>query len=124
LKGRANFELLSIRLQNGFRFLRIIYPLAHKVALPLPVSSIKDERQSGLSDEILHNNLDGLGSAYSPGDLIDYASRQWTDLTIPTSRAIKRDPSVTVLISLVIANDVYRQFTCVIHTVIPGSPTV
>ena len=36
----------------------------------------------------------------------------------------QRNPGVSVLVSLVRFHEVYQQFTYVIHTIIPGSPTV
>ena len=84
----ANLELLSARLQGGIRFLHIMYPLAHRLTLPLAVSSVELMRDNWAYSERSLQQRDGLGSAYSPGDWNDCARWHATIVTVHPSRAI------------------------------------
>jgi len=69
LSSRAKFEPLSNTLHVGVRFVRIMYPLAIRLTLPLAYSRINlhSRETIGLSVRSLIQHND-LGSAYLPGE--------------------------------------------------------
>jgi hypothetical protein len=106
-------QLLSVSLQDGFRFFHPPLPAIPSAPLTVGFPLWEDDRFTTFR---VRTRMDGLGSASSP---VVHRLRQGKGESLPLTTCLLAQAYFVQHLWLVNSHDVYQRFTCVSHTIRP-----